>query len=168
MAKTKDQTSKKSGGAIPIIYRRRYIPSEKTPLLNDVVVSWKEDAIVTRWKTLRPRNDFDNGVSCYLLNQGIKINRFLKGAELIYHYIDIVELEVEPGGEHIFNDLLIDVIIENDGSIKVLDLDQLAIAIEQGLVSQEQANTALRTCAWLLEKLYSRDFDEIFSHFPED
>ena len=139
---------------MPNLYRRRYIPDEKI-LLKDDIVSWGGERIVTSWRTIRPRTDFDNGYSCYMLKHGVKVNRFMKGSELYLNYIDIGEYEEEKDGSIVFHDLLLDVAVGVDGSIRMLDLDELANALQRGLVSQAQACSALHTAAGLLQDLYA-------------
>lgn len=146
---------------MPDLYRRRYIPNELTHLKDDVVISWDSETIVTKWKTIRPRSDFDNGVSSYLLKRGMKVNRFMKGEELFLNYIDIGEFEYNGDGSIIFHDLLVDVVVETDGRIRVLDFDQLATALKDGVISVGQACAAMNITASLLEALYSDNFDVI-------
>ena len=122
--------------------------------------------LITKWKTLKPRPDFDRGISCYIIDKGIKISKFFHNERLIYHYIDIIETCPQPSSnEIIFNDLLIDVVVENTGAVKLVDLEQIPLAIERGLITCEQAMSALRISAWLLDKLYKDSLDELLEYF---
>jgi len=150
----------------PMLYRRRYIPNEKVCLKNDTILYYDEEILLTEWRTIRPRADFDHGVSCCFLKNGVKISKFFKGDHLVYHYIDIIETHISHDPhEIILNDLLIDVIVENDGTVKVTDLDQIPCAFEQGLITSEQAMSAMRTTAWLLDIIYKGGFDELLKAF---
>ena len=55
-------------------------------------------------------------------------------------------------------DLLADVIIQPDGTVKVVDLDELADAFEQGLLSASALKTALRQLNHLLSLIYENQF----------
>ena len=61
-------------------------------------------------------------------------------------------------------DLLADVLVYPDGQVKVVDLDELADAVEQKLISQELLLTALRQLNTLLEHIYSGRFAEYQSY----
>ena len=150
----------------PTLYRRRYIPNENVCLKNDIIVYFDEEILLTEWKTLRPRTDFNHGTSCYFLQNGIKISKFFKGDHLVYHYIDILETHISHDPhEIVFNDLLIDVIVESDGTVKVTDLDQIPCAFEQGLITSEQAMAAMRITAWLLDIIYKGGFNDLLKAF---
>ncbi|MCL2851678.1 MAG: DUF402 domain-containing protein [Defluviitaleaceae bacterium] len=150
----------------PTLYRRRYIPDEKVCLRNDTIVYYDRHILITEWSTLKPRRDFDRGTSCYLIDKGVKISKFFQGERLLYHYIDILETHIDhEANEIVFNDLLIDVVVENGGLVKVLDLDQVPFALEQGLITCDQAMSALRISAWILDVIYRGDFDDLLKYF---
>ena len=48
-----------------------------------------------------------------------------------------------------------------DGRLKVVDLDEMADAVEQGLLSQEMLLKGLRRTNWLLSRIYDGTFSEI-------
>ena len=54
-----------------------------------------------------------------------------------------------------------DVVVYDDGRIKVLDADELADAIEQSLIPKEYGVLALRNMNSLLELIYNNRFIEI-------
>ena len=95
------------------LFRRRYLPDEM---------------IVTKWDVLKPRKDIAKGYSAYFLNQGVKLSKVYGPAgNLIYWYCDIIKPEIDrAAGTYIFHDLLIDVLIYPDGTVKVVDLDEFA------------------------------------------
>ena len=76
----------------PILYRKRLIPNECIRLEQDEVLLRKKDLLVTRWHTIRPKKELDHGISCFLLNRGWKISRFLTREDrLICWYCDIID-----------------------------------------------------------------------------
>jgi len=143
------------------LYRKRYIPAQCIPLADDVVVERTDDHILTTWKTINPKTAFDHGSSCYLLKDGVKISKFYRpDGSLLYWYCDIVEYEFNETGDTLtVTDLLADVIIYPDGRTKIVDLDELADAFEQGLITQEQLTASLRQLNNLLSLLYRDKFD---------
>ena len=50
------------------IYRKRLIPQECILLKDDILVEQTPERIITRWKTLKPKAEFDHGSSCYFLD----------------------------------------------------------------------------------------------------
>lgn len=54
-----------------------------------------------------------------------------------------------------------DVVLKNDGQVRILDADELADALEQGLIDQETACLALRRLHDLLSCIYSGDFSTL-------
>ena len=144
------------------IYRKRMIPDECILLKDDVILEVTDDIIVTSWKTLKPRRDFHHGYSCYYLNLGYKISKFYREDNtLLYWYCDIVNYDYrEEDHSLIVTDLLADVVIYPDGYIKVLDIDELAIALEKKLCSPEIVTQALRKLDGLLNIIYDDKFEK--------
>lgn len=142
----------------PILYRKRLIPNECIRLDQDEVLLRREDLLVTRWHTIRPKKDLDHGVSCFLLDKGWKISRFLnRNNELICWYCDIIDWTHDPDTDtYIFTDLLADVLIYPSGQIRVVDLDEIADAVEQGLLDQPQLCLCMRRLDALLRKIYAQ------------
>ncbi|MBR1703002.1 MAG: DUF402 domain-containing protein [Lachnospiraceae bacterium] len=143
------------------LYRKRFIPAGCIPLKDDVIIEQTDDYILTTWRTINPKTTFDHGSSCYLLKDGVKISKFYKpDGDLLYWYCDIVEYEFNKTRDTlIVSDLLADVIIYPDGRTKVVDLDELADALDQQLITQEQATASLRQLNNLLSLLYRDKFD---------
>ncbi len=147
------------------LYRKRYIPTECIPLKNDVIVEQNEDFILTTWQTINPKTTFDHGSSCYLLKEGLKISKFYRpDGALLYWYCDIVDFEYNEAENTLtVTDLLADVVIYPDGRVKVMDLDELAEALEKKLITQEQLTAGLRQLNYLLTMLDRDKFDRLQS-----
>lgn len=147
----------------PILYRKRLIPSETLLLKDDIMLYRDERRIITRWNTIRPKKSLHHGFSCYLLDKGVKVNKFYDHSDnLICWYCDIISHSYDPSSDtYIFTDLLADVLLYPDGRLKVVDLDEMADAVEQGLLSEEMLLKGLRRTNWLLTKIYDGSFAEI-------
>ena len=145
------------------IYRKRIIPEECILLKDDEILEITESTIVTKWRTLKPRHDFHHGCSCYFLKLGYKISKFYREDNtLLYWYCDIVDYTYNET-EHtlIVIDLLADVVIYPDGYIKVLDIDELAIALEKKLCEPALVTQALKKLDGLLNIIYEDKFDTL-------
>ena len=144
----------------PTLYRKRIMPDECVYLKDDVILKCNEDIILTKWNALRPKKELHHGYSCYFLKEGLKLSKFYRNDDsLLYWYCDIVEYEYRPEDNSLTSlDLLADVIICPDGFVKVIDLDELAIAMDKGTLSEE----LLKKCLFRLNKLrqiiYRGDF----------
>lgn len=150
-----------------MLYRKRFIPTEVVPLKDDEVLFANEEKIVTKWKTLKPRPDFAWGISCYDLKNSYKISRFMDHQNhLVYYYCDIIQWEQTEDG-YLFSDLLADVIIYSSGVIRVVDLAEIADALDQGLITEEQAKTALRILDRLLRQLETEGAQMLFERLVE-
>ena len=146
--------------AEPKLYRRRFIPQELIYLKDDVILVMEPELIITKWRTLHPRHDIARGISAFYPDQGFKISKLYDEEDrIVYWYCDIIQVKTEPDKNAvIIEDLLIDVILYEDGSIRILDLDELADALEQELITQEEATYALRTVNSLLKLIYEGQF----------
>lgn len=143
------------------LYRRRFIPDELTLLKDDTILFMNEDFIITSWTTLKPRSDFARGISAYYRKEGFKISRHY-GADGSFSrwYCDIIiESEAEDG--IVFSDLLIDIIIFPDGTVHVVDLDEAADALEQGLITSDMLIRALHSANKLLSYIHQGRFSEL-------
>lgn len=143
------------------IYRRRFIPDEYLLLKGDEILKADEETVITKWETIHPKAEFRYGCSCYFLKEGIKVSKLYRHDKtLLYWYCDIVDYEYNaPEGSLIVTDLLADVIVYPDGTVKVVDLDELADAFERRLISGALISTCLRRLNSLLTVIYQNDFD---------
>ncbi len=165
-----------------MLFRRRYIPNELTFLKDDELLAYNDEKIVTRWNSLKPRTDFARGVSTYYRKKGLKISKIIdNNGNFLHWYCDIVTecgeeaLDVDhdcklrngadsfiisggvPGAVPIvYQDLLIDIIVNPNGLIEVADMDELATAHKKGLITSEMTEKALNTAENYLHLLYSR------------
>jgi len=145
------------------LYRKRLLPQECLLLKDDVIEEVNDEVIITSWKTINPKTTFDHGCSCYFLNEGFKVSKFYRpDGSLLYWYCDIVNYDYDETDNALnVTDLLADVIIYPDGRYKVVDLDELAEAMEKGLISTELAQIALRSLNNLLSLIYRDKFDRL-------
>ena len=147
----------------PILYRKRLIPSVCIELREDQILYRDERIIVTKWNTIRPKKELDHGYSCYFMKKGFKVSRFydLENQHICW-YCDIIDTAYDAQlNAYTFTDLLVDVILTPDGSIKVVDVDELADAMENKLISQGMLLRALRRLDYLLSIIYQDRFDDL-------
>ncbi len=140
----------------PILYRKRFIPDECVLLKNDIILECNESVIITKWTTIHARNDLSSGYSCYYLDRGYKISKFLKAdGSLLCWYCDIITQEYNPEQNTLLViDLLADVKIFPDGRIQVLDLDELSEAFDTHLIDEVLLKKSLLSLNKLLSDLY--------------
>lgn len=148
------------------LYRKRIIPDECILLKDDIILEANEERIVTKWKTLKPRRDFHHGYSCYFLKSGYKVSKFFReDGSLLYWYCDIVEYDYdETQNTLIVTDLLADVVIYPDGYVKVLDIEELSVALKKELCNPETVIQALSRLGKLLDLIYEDKFDILAAH----
>lgn len=145
------------------LYRRRIIPEECIALEDDVILHADTEVIITKWNTLRPKKTLHHGYSCYFMERGYKVSKFYDhDNKLISWYCDIIEYDYrKEDNAYIFTDLLVDVIVYPDGFVRVVDLDELADAIRDGLLTPEQIQKALRRTDKLLSVIYKGTFGKL-------
>ncbi|MCI1959892.1 MAG: DUF402 domain-containing protein [Clostridia bacterium] len=145
------------------LYRKRFIPNETVLLRDDIILSCDNEKIITKWNVLKPRKDFTHGYSCYYINDGYKISSYLKDDEsLLCYYCDIIKTEYKSReGAYIFTDLLADVKVYPDKTVKVVDLDELAEAFEKGFITKNELSMALRQLDALLKIIYSSGIKQL-------
>ena len=153
----------------PIIYRKRMIPEECILLKDDILLEVTDDIIVTNWNTLKPKRELHHGFSCYFLKHGFKVSKFYRADNsLMYWYCDIVDYDYnEETNTLVATDLLADVIIYPDGFVKVVDLDELALAVENKLCEPEKITLALKNLDNLLNLIYEDKFDVLTAHIDK-
>lgn len=144
----------------PTVLRRRYIPYEIVDISDDDFLFRSDELLVSRWTSIKPRPDFHGGISFTFLKRGYKLGRFYdKNGKFLYWYCDILDVQYdETADTYTLNDLLVDIRIYPDGKVEVLDADEFAQALEEGLISREQAVAGLRTFDGLLKMIYSGQF----------
>ncbi len=151
------------------LYRRRIIPDECILLEEDEILYHDPEVIITKWNTIRPKKTLHHGYSCYFIDRGYKVSKFYDhDNNLISWYCDIIEHTYDPKEKtYVFTDLLIDVIVYPNGFVRVVDLDELADAQRDGLITQAQMQLALRRCDKLLSLIYKGAFPKLQKYIEE-
>ena len=73
-----------------------------------------------------------------------------------------MEYTFDPDGSTLtVTDLLADVVVQPEGTVEVTDLDELAEALERGLITKEQMTSCLRNLNHLLSLIYRDKFDRL-------
>lgn len=145
------------------LYRKRLIPDECIYLEHDEIIMKTDSVIMTKWNTIRPKVELSHGFSCYFLEEGYKVSKFYKkDGSLLYWYCDIISYEfISVENTYVFVDLLVDVIVFSDGFVKVVDIDELARALDEHLISADLLKLALIRLQKLLSVIYDGEFYEI-------
>ena len=153
----------------PRLFRRRFIPDENIELKDDMILALEPNLIITSWNVLKPRRDISRGVSAYFIDKGIKVSKVFDNAgQMVYWYCDIIETHYdEKENTYTFNDLLIDVVVYPDGQVEVLDMDEFADAMEQGILSVGTIAHAMRATDDLLHRIYAGEFEK-YTHYIDD
>ena len=153
----------------PRLFRRRFIPDENIELKDDMILALEPNLIITSWNVLKPRRDISRGVSAYFIDKGIKVSKVFDNAgQMVYWYCDIIETHYdEKENIYTFNDLLIDVVVYPDGQVEVLDMDEFADAMEQGILSVGTVAHAMRATDDLLHTIYAGEFEK-YTHYIDD
>ncbi len=147
----------------PVLYRKRLIPMECILLEKDHVLCREENYLITKWETIRPKKSLSHGFSAFFWDKGVKVSKFYDHShKLICWYCDIITYEYDAITDtYVTIDLLADVLVYPDGTVKVVDLDELADALEKKLITQEMLLTVLRQLDRLLQIIYSNRFGEL-------
>lgn len=146
------------------LFRKRHIPEECIELKKDRVLFADNTRLVTSWNVLKPRSDFASGISLFLFDKKWKITRVAKADGSLYHwYCDIMDVHITEDAEqdcttYLMEDLLIDIVIEANGSVHVLDLDEAAEAFSKGLITGDTLTLALHAADALLRDIRSGAF----------
>ncbi len=145
------------------LYRKRFIPNDFVHLKDDIILSMDESLIITKWRPLRPKKNMAGGVSAYYMNHGIKVSKIYdKNEQLLYWYCDIIQINPDTNPKSlVYEDLLIDVVVYEDGTIRILDLDELADALALHLITYKEAEQALRILDCLLKLIYRGGFNAL-------
>ena len=139
------------------LFRKRFIPDECVELKDDVILKRTDSLVVTKWNVIRERRDFTRGFSCFYLDRGYRISKFLKEVGSLYcWYFDIVTYEMDEKSDKLLViDLLADVVIFPDGRMKVVDLDELSEAFEKRLIDETLLKKSLLSLNRLLKEIYT-------------
>ncbi len=142
------------------LYRKRLIPYENVRLDKDIILFSDSDRIITKWNCIHPRKDMDHGYSLYLINEGFKISKFCKtDGSLHKWYCDIVDCSLSTDSKSLTAlDLLLDITISPEGVVSVLDMDELAMAHKENLISNELLEASLMRANNLLKIISSGNF----------
>ncbi|MBQ9118501.1 MAG: DUF402 domain-containing protein [Lachnospiraceae bacterium] len=156
--------------AIKTLIRKRFIPMETIVLDKDKILFESPELVITSWDTLNPRSDFSRGVSAYFIKEGFKISKFYNAKnEFLYWYCDMIRATID-GDTLLAEDLLLDVIIDKDGSVRVLDAKEAADALREQLITAEMLCDSLTSLDLLLSCIASGEFsrysDIIQAHEP--
>jgi hypothetical protein len=110
-----------------------------------------------------------HGYSCYFLDRGFKVSKFYDhDGNLISWYCDIIAHTYDKETDtYVFTDLLVDVIVYPDGSVRVVDLDELADAARDGLLTPDQMQLALRRTDKLLALIYKGAFPKLQKYIED-
>ncbi len=148
------------------LFRKRHIPEECISLKKDTVLFLDDSRLVTSWSAIKPRSDFASGISVFDFEKHWKITRVAKADGSLYHwYCDIMTMHITQDSDtdtvnYTMEDLLIDIIVQPDGSVHILDLDEAADAFEQGLISGSDLALALRAANELWKLIEHGGFSE--------
>ncbi len=147
----------------PLLYRKRIIPEECIALKDDIILYQDEALIITKWQALKPKKDLHHGYSCYFLNEGYKVSKFYQAdSTLMYWYCDIISHTYqEATNTYVFTDLLVDVIIYPNGFVKVVDIDEIADALNSRKISAKETAQALNSLDRLLNIIYNNKFCDL-------
>lgn len=151
------------------LYRQRMIPKENIFLKDDKILLQNENLIITSWNTLKPRTDISRGISAYFMDKGFKVSKIYNSNDhLVYWYCDIIETIYDAAtNAYTFIDLLADILVYEDNSFRLVDLEEIGLALEKGLLSIEKASKALHLTNELLNIIYHNQFCEYQSVINE-
>lgn len=141
------------------LYRKRFVPMETIALKDDVVLFEEDNLLVTSWKSLKPRCDIGSGISAYFIDKGIKVSKiFAPDGSFVHWYCDMIHT-VADKDSLIFEDLLIDVVVDPDGTLHILDAAEAADALRDGIITPEMLCDSLRSMDRLLADIDAGHFN---------
>ncbi len=152
-----------------VMYRKRLIPKECVLLKDDIVMHQDDRKIITKWNTLKPKKNLHHGYSVYYLDEGIKVSKFLReDGSLLYWYCDIISTDYDSTTDtYVFTDLLADVIVYPDGTVRIVDLEEVAEVIKQDEISKEEIASLCISLDKLLKVIYNDDFDSLIKDIKD-
>ena len=147
----------------PTLYRKRFIPNECIALKDDIFLEYSSSRFMTRWNTIRTKSLFTNGYTYYYLDRGYRVSKFLDDqGNLVYWYFDIITHEFDNENNSLYIiDLLADVVIMPDGSLRVVDLDELSEAFETRLIDEALLKKSLLSLNKLLTSIYADGYEPL-------
>lgn len=144
------------------VIRKRYIPNEEVDISGDRILLKTDDILMTKWRPIKPRGDFSWGMSYVDLHDNYKISRFYdENDNFLFWYCDILEIDYsrdDSGEKYIFTDLLIDIIVNPDGTYEIKDIDEINEALEKGLIDKRQYDTSVFAMDRLVENIQKGAF----------
>lgn len=148
------------------LFRKRFIPNEIVHLKDDKILSHSDEMIITQWNTLKPRTDISRGVSAYFIKEGYKVSKIYdRDDHIVYWYCDIIRVPKNSASTPIiFEDLLLDVIIYENGLVKVIDAKELGEALEKGYIDTTAVIEAMYSLDRLLTIIYDGRFHTLQYH----
>lgn len=143
------------------LYRKRFIPNETILLKDDTILYNSDQLLVTHWSTLKKRQDFTHGTSAYFLDKGFKISKIYNEQKIVYWYCDIIQSQKEESTNSlIITDLLVDILVYEDGTVKIVDLNELSDAFEQNLIEKSTLCKVLHITNSLANEIYAGKFKQ--------
>lgn len=144
----------------PKRFKRRLMPEEVIDITSDTLHFMDSKLLITSWSSQDMDTEADFNYSWAYLDDGFQIHRKMdKDGNFLYWYIDILAIEYsEQQHAYTLTDLIVDVVVHPDGYVDVIDLDEMAEAMEQGFISQEQVVLALRHLDTVLRLNYAKKF----------
>jgi len=143
------------------ILRKRFIPNEVVDISSDEVIYHEDNKfLVTRWKPIHARDDMSAGKSYYFIEKGYKISEIYDtDGKFSYWYCDIIDTEFDiTNYKYVFTDLLADVVVFEDLSFKVVDLEEISECLDDDVITVDLVKKALRRLNDLLQLIYKGEF----------
>lgn len=142
------------------LLRKRYIPNEIVDISGDEVIYQDDELIVTKWLPINKRNDIGSGISFAFLKEGYKISKFFDNeGKFSFWYCDIIDYKYEVTEDaHVFEDLLLDLKVYEDGQYEILDMNELVEAYDKKMITFEQVIKAFKSLEKLYEMVKNKNF----------
>ncbi len=145
------------------IYRKRFVPDEIVDISGDELIKRTEDLIVTKWLPIHPRDDMSGGMSWTYFKEGYKISKIYgPNGELKYYYCDIIDYSYDESEDsYTFTDLLVDIKVFPDGSIKFLDFDELQEAFDNDVIDDKIFSSAITKVSKLIAIIQNDNIEKL-------
>lgn len=140
------------------LLRKRYLPEEEVDISGDEILYRSKDLLVTAWVPIKTRTDISRGISYWFLDKGWKVSKIYNAdGSFKYYYCDICRYEVYDDLYKMV-DLLVDVIIDNEGHYKVVDFEELSDMLEAKKLPPKEFMLAIKTFTELITKINNGEF----------